>query len=89
MLDSVIAKVEADGIPSKSKLTKMIKYKHSPGALLVYTDKKEHAKEARRQMYDKYGTIQDENNWPTMSDDSKMLFAPLLHGNLSEDFLLI
>ena len=56
------SRAEAEGIPPKSKLSRTMKYKFSPSALIAYVDKKEHVKETRRTLYDKYGTIEDENS---------------------------
>ena len=81
------AKAEAEGVPPKSKQSRTIKYKYSPSALVVYVDKREHMKEARRVLYDKYGTLEENNSWPTMPDGSKMLFTPILRGDLSDELV--
>ena len=78
------SKAEATGTQPKSKASRTIKYKNSPSALVVYVDKKEHIREIKRTLYDNYGTIENENTWPTMPDGSTMLFAPILRGTLSD-----
>ena len=72
------SKAEALDINPKSKAFCSAKYKDSPAALVVYVDKKEHVKEVRRLMYDKYGVIENENEWPMIPDGSKMVFVPII-----------
>ena len=81
------SKAEAADTSPKSKFARTIKYKFSPSALSVYVDKKEHVKTTRWTLYDKYGTIEDKNAWPTMPDGSKMLFVPILRGKLNDEVI--
>ena len=69
----------------KSRQHKSMKYKASPAALVVYVKKKEHVKTIRNILYDKYGVIENENSWPTLPDGSKMVFTPILRGQLNDE----
>lgn len=83
--DRANRRVESEGTSPTSKQARMIKYKFSPTALVVYVDKREHVKDVRRALFDKYGMLEDNNMWPTMPDGSKMLFAPILRGSLTDE----
>ena len=53
--DRANRRVESEGTSPTSKQARMIKYKFSPTALVVYVDKREHVKDVRRALFDKYG----------------------------------
>ena len=44
-----------------AKAHRSMKYKFSTPALMIYVDKKEHVKKAKRNLFDKFGTLEDEN----------------------------
>ena len=54
------------------------KFKHAPYALVVYVYDKKHKAEAKKQLMDKYGTLETPE-WPTMRDGSKMKFVPIIN----------
>ena len=84
---SAIKIAEKHDVNPKSKAHKSMKYKASPAALIVYVEKKEYIKDIRRLLYDEYGIIEDENNWPTLPDGSKMVFSPILRGHMNDEVI--
>ena len=83
--DLAVKTAEKVDINPNSKAHKSMKYKAAPAALIAYVEKKEHVKSIRRLLYDNYGVIKDENNWPTLPDGSKMMFTPILRGQLNDE----
>ena len=47
---------------------KRIKINNMPSALVVYVDEKEQVKESRMKLYNKYGKIDEDGNWPILSN---------------------
>ena len=44
---------------------------------MVYVYEKKHKAETRKELMDKYGTL-DTAEWPTMQDGSKLKFVPII-----------
>ena len=65
-----------------------VKFRHAPYALVVYVYDRKHKAEARKQLMDKYGTLESAE-WPTMRDGSKLKFIPSIKKPTKETILYL
>ena len=79
-LEQAKLKAEETHPNPNSKGHKRIKFKNAPAALLVYVSQKVTVKSARRKLFDAYGEVDENGNWPVLLDGSKMMFAPIIQG---------
>ena len=63
-----------------SKEYRRRKFKFSPSALVVYVGNEDEAVMIRRKLYQKYGSVDENGQWPVMIDGSRMKFIPLMQG---------
>ena len=79
-----IAKEKANNSDSNpnGKLHKKVLYLNSPSALIAYVDKRENIKTARRKLFDLFGTLTEQGDWPVVSDGSRMRFVPIMKNDL-------
>ena len=58
---------------------------NAPYTLVVYVTRIQYVLNARRKLYNKYGKLTKDKEWPKMPDGSRLRFIPMFRGDIDDE----